>query len=160
MPNCSVESFGHRELMSGDKTLPGPNCSECTYYFLLCRQRNIFGLYKLFLYGKSSKGKWKEPIFFCDREIFHRMRCAPAAKEAGKFPVVENVTKLVPVAKWRENSRFVLFVRQATILIGSGEKNSPNSFTYKKYIVCKKAALVVLANQTVKGMYYLTNKEA
>lgn len=50
------------------------------------------------------------------------MRSAPAAKEAGKFPVVENVTKLVPVAKWRENSRFVLFVRQATILIGSGEK--------------------------------------
>lgn len=56
MPNCSVESCGHEELMSGDKALPGQNCSECTYLFLLCRQINNFGLYKLF--SLNGKLKW------------------------------------------------------------------------------------------------------
>ena len=72
---------------------------------------------------ESSSGQRKKLILFCDREIFHRKRYAPAAKEAGNFPCL----KMLPVAKWREKFRFLLLVREATILIGSGKK------TYIRY---------------------------
>ena len=88
----------------------------------------------------------KKLILFCDREIFHRTRCAPAAKEAGNFPCL----KKLPVSKWREKFRFLLLVRKATILIGSGKKVELTP-VQEIYIICKKAVLVLHFIQYFEG---------
>lgn len=67
-------------------------------------------------------------------------------KRGGKFPCL----KMLPVAKWREKFRFLLLVRKANILIGSGKKLELIS-VQEIYVICKKAVLVLHFIQYFEG---------